>query len=108
MLRPNPRRSRILRGALISSINPPLARHASLSTCTPRVSPNGNFVAFTYAPKTATQKMLEGGREHPGPQYRHMTRLGYKLDGHGYWDDAWMHLYVLDVRGVLTLKHEHA
>jgi dipeptidyl aminopeptidase/acylaminoacyl peptidase len=41
--------------------------------------------------------MLEGGEEHPGPQFRHLTRLGYKLDGHGYIDDAWMHLFVVDL-----------
>jgi dipeptidyl aminopeptidase/acylaminoacyl peptidase len=65
---------------------------------TPRVNPAAPLVAFQHAAKTAAQRMLEGGRNHNGPQYRHMTRLGYKLDGHGYWSDAWLHLYVLDLR----------
>jgi len=64
----------------------------------PRVSPDGHRIAYCHAPRTATQEMLAGGKEHPGPQFRHLTRLGYKLDGHGYFDDAWMHVYVLDLR----------
>ena len=76
-----------------------------------RISPNGKYVAYTYAPRSDRQKMLAAGKEHPGPQFRHFKRLQYKLDGHGYIDDAYMHLYVLDQRTGkskrLTSGHYH-
>jgi dipeptidyl aminopeptidase/acylaminoacyl peptidase len=64
----------------------------------PCVSPDGRRVAFIYAPKSAQQRLLQAGPEHPGPRYRHLTRLSYKLDGHGHLDGAFMHLWVLDLR----------
>jgi acylaminoacyl-peptidase len=64
----------------------------------PRPSPDGQRVAYTYAPRTATQKMMAGGPEYPGPQFRHIKRLGYKYDGQGYIDAAYRHVYVLDRR----------
>jgi dipeptidyl aminopeptidase/acylaminoacyl peptidase len=65
---------------------------------TPRVSPDGTRVVFVHAPRTPQQRRVAAGPDRPEPRFRHIRRLGWKLDGHGYWDGAWLHLWVLDLR----------
>lgn len=71
---------------------------------TPRVGPDGTRVVFLHAPKTAQQRRVAAGPDDAQPRFRHMRRLGWKLDGHGYWDGAWLHLWVVDLRTSKTKR----
>ncbi len=65
---------------------------------TPRVSPDGSRVCFVHAPRTREQRRVAAAADSAQPRYRHLRRLGWKLDGHGFWDGAWLQLWLLDVR----------
>jgi len=74
-------------------------------------SPDGSRISFAYRPADppdfghlpdsgAARKAAEAKRDlkkAPPLTYRHITRLAYKFDGHGYLEQARMHLHVLDI-----------
>jgi dipeptidyl aminopeptidase/acylaminoacyl peptidase len=71
----------------------------------PQVSPDGRSVAFLHAPLSAqaarvARSQRTDGASAPaaGPEFRHLTRLGYKHDGGGFHDGAWMHVWLCDLR----------
>lgn len=63
----------------------------------PRWSPRGGVIAFLHAPRSARQRALDPKQTPAGPRLRHLKSLGYKHDGRGFTDDAYAHLYVLDL-----------
>jgi len=64
----------------------------------PRCAPRGGLVAFLHAPRSARQRALDHARTKVGPRVRRLTSLGYKHDGRGFVDEAFAHLYVLDLK----------
>ncbi len=65
-------------------------------------SPDGKRIAFEYQPLTERQK-LERDEKHDEvkkrPQFKHLTRLRHKLDGAGWWNGHYKHIYVVAAVG---------
>jgi len=64
----------------------------------PRYAPDGGQVAFLYARRTVQQRSLDPASTQVGPRVRRLRSLGYKHDGRGFVDEAFAHLYVLDLQ----------
>jgi len=65
-------------------------------------SPDGRRLAYTCQPLTQREK-LERDEKHDElkkqPQFRHIRRLTHKLDGVGFWNGQYTHVYVVGVDG---------
>lgn len=65
-------------------------------------SPDGRRFAFTYQPLTAKEKLERDGKADElkkRPQFKHVTRLFHKLDGAGWWNGEYTHVWVAPVAG---------
>ncbi|MCH7870313.1 MAG: S9 family peptidase, partial [Planctomycetes bacterium] len=65
-------------------------------------SPNGRRLAYTWQPMTDRQKLERDGKADTvatQPQYKHITRLFHKLDGAGYWNGQYTHVWVISADG---------
>lgn len=90
-----------------------LATEGSISAIT--WSPDGKQIAFLYRqkPEVWTKKSVEERKEKelPTPP-RHHTRLCYRMDAFGYYDDAYDQIWVVDVatgesRALTSGSHEY-
>jgi dipeptidyl aminopeptidase/acylaminoacyl peptidase len=65
-------------------------------------SPNGRRIAYAYKPMNERQRLERDGKSDEikrGPQYKHITRLFHKLDGAGWWNGRYNHIYIINVAG---------
>ncbi|MBL8880299.1 MAG: PD40 domain-containing protein, partial [Phycisphaerales bacterium] len=65
-------------------------------------SPDGNRIAYTYQEMSDREKLeRDGNSVEPAkrPQYKHITRLHHKLDGAGWWNGNYTHVFVCDADG---------
>ena len=56
-------------------------------------SPDGQYIVFVATADAATSSHDE---RVPGNPIRHITRRQYRLDGYGYLDDQFSHIWVID------------
>jgi dipeptidyl aminopeptidase/acylaminoacyl peptidase len=65
-------------------------------------SPDGRRLAFTWQALSEREKLERDGKSEEvrkGPQFKHITRLFHKLDGAGWWNGEWAHVWVVGVSG---------
>ena len=65
-------------------------------------SPDGKYVAYAYRPKNEREKLERDGKKDEiarGPQYKHIKRLWHKLDGEGFWNGNYKHIYRVRASG---------
>ncbi len=60
-------------------------------------SPDGNSIAFLYHPMGKEKKVKDDGSIET-PVARHIDRLWYRLDGYGFFDSEYTHLWVANAR----------
>lgn len=58
-------------------------------------SPDGKKLALLFHPLGKEQKVKDDGSIET-PAYRHITRLWFRLDGHGFFDSEYTHIWVAD------------
>lgn len=66
------------------------------------ISPDGRRIACAWQPLNDREKLERDKKSDEIKkiaQYKHITRLAHKLDGAGYWNGHYTHVYVADVRG---------
>ncbi len=65
-------------------------------------SPDGRTLTFSAKPgKEKTNAKGKNGDEKEEKPYREVTRLIWKMDGQGWWDGKWRHIWTLDLDGQL-------
>ena len=65
-------------------------------------SPDGRRLAFTRQPLNEREKLERDGRSaelKKRPQFKHVTRLFHKLDGVGWWNGEYTHVWVVGASG---------
>lgn len=65
-------------------------------------SPDGRRLAYTYQPMTEREKLERDGKNaelRRKPQFKHITRLHHKLDGAGWWNGLFTHVWVVGADG---------
>jgi dipeptidyl aminopeptidase/acylaminoacyl peptidase len=65
-------------------------------------SPDSRRLAYTCQPLSAREKLERDGRTAEiarAPQYKHVTRLLHKLDGAGWWNGEYAHVWVVGASG---------
>jgi dipeptidyl aminopeptidase/acylaminoacyl peptidase len=64
-------------------------------------SPDGRRIAIAWQAMSERQILERDGKADElkkRPQYKHITRLHHKLDGAGWWNGKYTHIWVIDVR----------
>lgn len=65
-------------------------------------SPDGRRFAFIYQSMSDREKLERDDKKDQlakQPQYKHITRLFHKLDGDGWWNGHYTHVYVMSAKG---------
>lgn len=65
-------------------------------------SPDGSRIAYAYQPMNEREKLERDGKSDEvakRPQFKHITRLFHKLDGAGWWNGEYTHIWVCEVDG---------
>lgn len=65
-------------------------------------SPDGRRIAFTYQPMSEREKLERDEKTDElkkRPQFKHIQRLFHKLDGAGWWNGQYTHVYVIPTSG---------
>ncbi|MFQ6604342.1 MAG: prolyl oligopeptidase family serine peptidase [Fidelibacterota bacterium] len=70
-------------------------KHGSISQLT--WSPDGKNIAFLFHPQGKEVKRKKDGSAEI-PVYRHITRLWFRLDGQGFFDSEYTHVWIADAR----------
>ncbi len=60
-------------------------------------SPNGKIFAFLFHPLGKEHKVKEDGSIDT-PAYRHINRLWFRLDGYGFFDSEYTHLWIANAK----------
>lgn len=65
-------------------------------------SPDGRRLAYTYQPMSERQKLERDKKRDKikkKPEFKHITRLHHKLDGAGYWNGHYTHVFLISAEG---------
>lgn len=65
-------------------------------------SPDGRKIAYLYQPITQRQKLEREDRQddvQKRPTYKHITRMMHKLDGVGFWNGHYKHVWIIPADG---------
>lgn len=65
-------------------------------------SPDGRRLVYTYQAMTEREKLERDGKNDEvrrKPQFKHITRLFHRLDGAGWWNGNYKHIYVVSAEG---------
>lgn len=65
-------------------------------------SPDGRRIAYTYQEMSGREKLERDEKTDElsrQPRYKHITRLFHKLDGAGWWNGNYTHVYVVSADG---------
>lgn len=65
-------------------------------------SPDSRRIVFTWQAMSEREKLERDGKYDElkkRPQYKHVTRLFHKLDGAGWWNGNYTHVYLVDAEG---------
>lgn len=65
-------------------------------------SPDGRKIAFTYQSMSEREKLERDGKQDElkkRPQYKHITRLFHKIDGGGWWNGEYTHVWIISATG---------
>ncbi len=65
-------------------------------------SPDGRRIAYAYQPLSDRELLERDGRHdelRKRPQYKHITRLRHKLDGAGWWNGHYKHIWITRADG---------
>ncbi len=65
-------------------------------------SPDGKRLVLTYQAKNERDKRLRDDKRDEDaklPQYKHITRLFHRLDGAGWWNGEYRHVYTVSATG---------
>lgn len=67
-----------------------------------RFSPNGKQIVYVYQALNEREKLERDEKQDElksRPTFKHITRLFHKLDGVGYWNGEYKHVFVTSIRG---------
>ncbi|MFN0137056.1 MAG: S9 family peptidase [Phycisphaerae bacterium] len=65
-------------------------------------SPDGKRLVYTYQAMSERERLERDGKDDllkKRPQFKHITRLHHKLDGSGWWNGEYAHVYVISADG---------